>query len=73
MTKAVTVYEILSQTIEGVAKRCPVERSEMAFGKIGIAAVAAALAAGRSSKDDHPLHASRLPPQTTYDPTSHSS
>jgi hypothetical protein len=73
MTKAVTIYEILSQTIEDVAKRRPVERPELAFGKIGIAAVAAALAAGRFSENDRPLHASRLPPQAAHDATGRSS
>jgi hypothetical protein len=47
MTHAVSVYQTLSQTIEPATSRRAIPAPELAFGPIGIAAVAAALAASR--------------------------
>jgi hypothetical protein len=51
MTHAVFVYQTLSQTIEPlVLRRASIPAPELAFGPIGIAAVAAALAASRPAE-----------------------
>jgi hypothetical protein len=69
MTRAVSIYEVLSQTIEGHGRsRVPAERPDLAFGKIGIAAVAAALSVRGLGENDRSLYASRLVPQTIDDP-----
>ena len=48
MTRAVDVYELLSRSIEPrLAPHRPADRPELAFRRIGIAAVAGALAASR--------------------------
>ena len=56
MTHAVDVYELLSERIEhGLAPRKTLEQPERAFGRIGIAAVAGALAASRPDERDRRL------------------
>jgi hypothetical protein len=51
MTHAVSIYQLLSNDIEPLPKRhAPVPAPELAFGPIGIAAVAAALAASRPAE-----------------------
>ena len=50
MTHAVSIYQVLSATVEPAPeRRASRPAPELAFGPIGIAAVAAALAASRSS------------------------
>ena len=65
MTRAVSIYEVLSQTIEGHGRpRSPAERPDAGFGQIGIAAVAAALAVRRLGENDRSLYASQPMPPT---------
>jgi len=55
MTNAVDIYDMLSERIErDLAPRRTLEHPERAFGRIGIAAVAGALAASRPDSRNQP-------------------